>query len=284
MPSRRANTRWPASWTAMSSPRPTTVNRMESTARQCTRCIPAAQELRSATDLGFAEANPPRLSASAFCSLPGSSKLAALSGFGPAEVVAQDLGVVEAEVLPGDVGFGAPARVLRVVAGLQRAGADPAGVHRRDGVLARVPPRVGVGEELLDQLHLEAGLLARLAPAGAAQLLAIVHEAARQGPAARLVLAQDEHYPPVGAGDDGVRGGQRVLVLGHQGVISPPGVAGTAGVSAGFCQRPSSAWLKSARQNGFCAPSSPCSRSRETASAVRAASTLPSEASTWAIS
>src|SRR5713101_1249341 len=50
IPSRRASTRWPASWAAMSSPRPTMVNTMESTARQCTRCIPTAQELRSAAD------------------------------------------------------------------------------------------------------------------------------------------------------------------------------------------------------------------------------------------
>src|SRR5882672_351601 len=50
MPSRRASTRWPASWAAMSNPRPTTVKRMESTAGQCTRCIPGAQELRSTAD------------------------------------------------------------------------------------------------------------------------------------------------------------------------------------------------------------------------------------------
>ena len=137
--------------------------------------------------------------------------------------------MVEAEIVPGDLGFGVPARILRVVGGRERAAADAAGIDGRDGVLARIPPGVGVGEKLLDELDFEACLLACLAPAGVAQLLAMVDEAPRQRPAARLVLAQDEHHTPVGPRDDRVGGGQRVLVLGHQGVINPPVVGGAAG-------------------------------------------------------
>src|SRR5712692_1698436 len=269
IPSRRASTRWPASWAAMSSPRPTMVKAMESTARQCTRCIHRAQDLRSA-----AYANCPR---------NDGSDLSPLAGPGPVEVVAQDLGVIEAELFPGDLGFGVPARILRVVRGLERAAAHFAGVDGGDGVLARIPLGVGVGEQLLDQLDLEPRLFPRLPLAGAAQLLAMVDEPAGQGPAPRFVLAQDEDHPAVGAGDHRVGGGQRVLAPGHQGVISPLGVAGGMGDSAGFCQRPSRARLNSARAKAFLGPCSP-GRSRETARAVRAASRRPSEASTWAIS
>src|SRR5437762_2874493 len=72
--------------------------------------------------------------------------LPALARLCPAEIVPQDLRVVEAERLPGDLGFRVPARVLRVIGGLERAAAHAAGVDGGDGVLTRIPPRVGVGE------------------------------------------------------------------------------------------------------------------------------------------
>src|SRR5262249_22314708 len=95
----------------------------------------------------------------------GASGPRALAGPLPVEVVADDPGVVKAEVRPGDLRFREPSRVLGVVVGLQDAAARAAGIHGRDGVLARIPPRVGIGEQLLDQLDVEAGLLARLPPA-----------------------------------------------------------------------------------------------------------------------
>src|SRR2546421_9058244 len=105
------------------------------------------------------------------------------------KIVAQDFGVVEAEVAPGDFALGEPAGLEGVVGALGvMARRNAAGVDSGDGVLARVATRVRIGEKLRDELYLEARLLFRLAPAGRADLLASVHEPARDGPAVRLVL------------------------------------------------------------------------------------------------
>ena len=44
------------------------------------------------------------------------SSLTAVAGVGPVEIVPEDVAVVEAEVVPGDFGFGEPARLFGVVA------------------------------------------------------------------------------------------------------------------------------------------------------------------------
>src|SRR5438067_7487364 len=106
--------------------------------------------------------------------------------------------MVEAEIVPGDLGFGVPARILRVVGGRERAAADAAGIDGRDGVLARIPPGVGVGEKLLDELDFEACLLACLAPAGVAQLLAMVDEAPRRPPPGGPVFRRMRNTRPSG--------------------------------------------------------------------------------------
>src|SRR2546423_1456493 len=160
-----------------------------------------------------------------------------------------------------------------------RACFRPAGIHGGNGVLARIPPRVRVGEQLRDQLDFEAGFLPGLAPAGDPNLLAPVDEAAGDGPASRLVPAQDEDDAAIRSGDDRIGGGKRIALLLAHGVTSPDGVAGRG---AAFCSiRPLSACVKSARQNGFIAS---FSSARDTASAVRAASGRSSEARTWPIS
>ena len=63
-----------------------------------------------------------------------------------------------------------------------------------DGVASRVALGVGVGEELLEQLDLEAGLLSGLADAGGLEHLAQVDEPAGQGPLAgeRLQVPLDQ--------------------------------------------------------------------------------------------
>jgi hypothetical protein len=82
-----------------------------------------------------------------------------------------------------------------VVGGL-RLSPGPGDEDRRDGVKARVPGRVGVGAELAEELDLERGLLAGLPERGRLEGLAVVDEAARQGPARRRVLALDEDDAP----------------------------------------------------------------------------------------
>src|SRR2546430_3600646 len=206
---------------------------------------------------------------------------AAFAGVDPAEVVAQDLGVIETECPPGNFDFAEPARLGGVVGGL-RLGCRlrPAGIHRGDGVLAGVAPGIGIGEELRHQLDVEARLFLRLAPAGGADLLARIDEPARERPAPRLVLAQDEDDAPVRTRDDPVRGGQRILVLlrGAHGVTRPEGDCSGGGA---FSTRPWREWVNNARQKELAAS---LSRARETASAVRAASSRFSPASTCAIS
>src|SRR5205807_7382897 len=67
----------------------------------------------------------------------------------------------------------------------------------------------------------------------------------------------------------------------HHGVTNREGSAGGGAGGRGFSSD-SSAWLKSALQKGFDAPSG-MGRARATAAAVRAASMRPSPASTCAI-
>jgi len=138
-----------------------------------------------------------------------------LAGLPVAEVVPQDLAVVEAQLRPRHLRFAEPARVLGVVGGLQLPAAHLAPVDGGDGVLPGIALRVRVGEELLDQIDVEARLLLRLADAGASDLFAVIDEAAGDRPAVGNVLAEDEDDPAVAALDDRVRGGKRVLVLGH---------------------------------------------------------------------
>src|SRR5207245_10677865 len=193
----------------------------------------------------------------------------------------QHLGGTETECPPGTLGFADPARLGGVVVGLRlRVRLGPAGIHRGDGVLAGVAPGIGIGEELRHQLDVEACLFLRLAPAGGADLLAPITAPARKRPAPRLVLAQDEDDSPVRTRDDRVRGGQRVLVLlrSAHGATRPEGDCSGGGA---FSTRPWREWVNNARQKELVAS---LSRARETASAVRAASSRFSLASTCAIS
>src|SRR3954462_3630604 len=209
-------------------------------------------------------------------------ELPALSGFSVAEIVPEDFAVVEAELRPRYFRLAEPARVLGVVRGLQGAAPDLAPVHGRDGVLAVVALRIGVGEELLDQIDVEAGLLLRLADAGLPYLFPVIDESAGDGPAVRDVLPQDEHDAAIAAVDDGVRGRERIAMLGHQGGRMRPELAGRGGCRprANRCSR---AWTKRPRPNDLLAGSSR-PRARETASAIRAGSIRFSMRRTWAIS
>src|ERR1700694_4697468 len=242
--------------------------------RRCRFHPPRANPPR--TDLSEARASPRRCRRSPGLDPPP------LAGADPAEVVAQDLRVVKAELPPRDLALAEPARFLRVVARLRLGpGGHPAGVHGGDGVLARIAARIRIGEELRDQLHVQSRLLLRFPAAGGAELRSPVHEASRERPPERLVPAQDEDDPAVGAGDDRLGGGDRVAVprLGAHGITSPDGVGCGWEV---FCSRRScTACVKSARQNGLVAS---FSNARATASAVRAASSRFSEARTCAIS
>src|SRR5258708_37385916 len=138
MPIKRARTRWPASWAAMRSPRPTMATRMA-----MSRGSIAHASVRRRTYV-----------------VRRRSESAAFACAHPDEVVAQDLGVVEAERVPRDLALGEPARLRRVVGPLRlRAGLGAAGAGRGNGVLPRVAARGRVPEELPAQLHLEARLL-----------------------------------------------------------------------------------------------------------------------------
>src|SRR5207248_598120 len=156
--------------------------------------------------------------------------LPSLSRLPVAEIVPQDLAVVEAQFRPRHLPLAEPARVLRVVGGLQRSATHLAPVDGGDGVLARVAPRIRVDEELLDEVDVETGLLLRLAHARLADLFAVIDESSRDRPAVGDVLAQDEHDAAVAAVDDRVRGREGVVVLGHREVFSgrpdQPGAGG----------------------------------------------------------
>src|SRR5438128_647027 len=215
------------------------------------------------------------------CSVAAALEAAAFAGVDPAEVVPQDLAVIEREGPPGNFGFAEPACLGGVVVGLRlRSRLHPAGIDGGDGVLARIAPGIGIGEELHDQLDVETGLLLCLAPASAPDLLAPIDEPARERPAPRLVLTQDQHDAPVRTGDDRVRGGQRVLLLRRAHRVTSPQGDGCGGGALGS-RRPWREWVNRARQKELVAsvPSA-----RETASAVRAASRRRSLASTCAIS
>src|SRR5438128_114749 len=135
----------------------------------------------------------------------------------PLEVVAQNGGVVEAQLRPGHLVFREPAGVGSVVAALRNgARLRLAGVDRADVVLPRVALRVRIGEELADQLDLQAGLFARFASAGALERFAFVDVAAGDGPAVRRVLAPDEDDAAIGPGDDRIGGRLGVPVIGHE--------------------------------------------------------------------
>ena len=105
----------------------------------------------------------------------------------------------------------------RVVGGLRLA-LGPGDEHGRDGVEARVASGVGVGAELAEELDVERCLLAGFPDRGRLERLAVVDEAAGQGPAGRGVLALDEDdappFPAVHDFDDDVDGGHGVAELG----------------------------------------------------------------------
>lgn len=107
-----------------------------------------------------------------------------------------------------------------VVAGPGSA-AGPGDEHRRDRVQAGVPPRVGIGPELAEELDLERSLLAGLADGRLLERLPVVHEAAGQGPAGGRVppIDEDDARPgPAGPDlDDDVDGrdGVAVSAAGH---------------------------------------------------------------------
>ena len=82
---------------------------------------------------------------------------------------------------------------------------------------ARVASGVGVGVELAEELDVERCLLAGFPDRGRFKRLAIINEAAGQGPTGRGVLALDEDdAPPFPAGhhfDDDIDGGHGIAEL-----------------------------------------------------------------------
>ena len=64
--------------------------------------------------------------------------------------------------------------------------------HRRDRVQARVPVRSGVGPELADELDRKGRFFAGFPDGGRFERLAVVDEAAGEGPAGGRVLPLDE--------------------------------------------------------------------------------------------
>ena len=112
------------------------------------------------------------------------------------------------------VGHDRPAGVV-AAAGPARG---PGHEHGRDRVKAGIAGGVGIGPELADELDLEPGLLAGLARGGRFEGLAVVDEAAGQGPAGRRVEALDEDDAPAAAAgrdlDDDVDGRHGIAELG----------------------------------------------------------------------
>jgi hypothetical protein len=127
-----------------------------------------------------------------------------------------------------------------VVAGLRRA-CGPGDEDRRDGVEARVPPGVGIGEKLAEELDLERCLLAGLADRGRLERLAVVDEAAGEGPAGRRALALDQDDAALRSAvpdlDDDVDGGHGVAVSFAAHSVTRPGGA-IVGVPLAACQSP----------------------------------------------
>jgi len=84
----------------------------------------------------------------------------------------------------------------------------------RDGVEARVAGGIGIGPELPDELDVEGRLLAGFPDGGRLERLAVIDEAAGQGPAGGRVLALDEDDAAPAAAvpdlDDDVDRGERV--------------------------------------------------------------------------
>ena len=78
---------------------------------------------------------------------------------------------------------------------------------------ARVTVRARIHAQHAQQFHIETGLLAHLAHGGMFHLLAVVHEASRQGKAVRLVDTFDDHHAPFGIIDDHIRGGRGIQIL-----------------------------------------------------------------------
>src|SRR3990167_948975 len=99
------------------------------------------------------------------------SDLPAFPGALVGQVVAHDGGVIEDELAQGEGVEGERLGFRGVVAALGVA-LGPADVDGADGVLSRIARGVGIGEELLGEVHLEARLLAHLAHAGGVQGLA----------------------------------------------------------------------------------------------------------------
>ena len=106
--------------------------------------------------------------------------------------------------------------VSGVVAGLRRA-FGPGDENRRYRVQPGVSRGIGVGVELAAELDVELCLLAGFPDRGRLERLAVVDEAAGQGPAGRGVLALDEDdappFPAVHDFDDDVDGGHGVAKL-----------------------------------------------------------------------
>lgn len=87
----------------------------------------------------------------------------------------------------------------------------------RDGVEARVPRGVRIGAELSEEIDLERGLFAGLPAGGRLERLAVLDEAAGQGPPGRRVAALDEDDAPAAAApdlDDDVDGRDGIAELG----------------------------------------------------------------------
>jgi hypothetical protein len=113
------------------------------------------------------------------------------------------------------------------VVGAPRIAPGPGQEDCRDRMEARVPCRVGVGAELGDEFDIEGRFLAGLADGGRLEGLAVIDEAARQGPAGRRVLPlnEDNAAPPAAVHDldDDVDGRERIAELGvgrHEAWIS----------------------------------------------------------------
>jgi hypothetical protein len=107
-------------------------------------------------------------------------------------------------------------RVSGVVAGL-RCAFGPGDEHRRYRVQPGISRGIGVDVELAAELDVERCLLAGFPDRGRLERLAVVDEAAGQGPAGRRVLTLDEDdappFPAVHHLDDDVDGGHGIAEL-----------------------------------------------------------------------
>lgn len=115
----------------------------------------------------------------------------------------------------------------------------PGQEDRRDGVEPGVPRRIGIGAQLAEELDVERSLLAGLPDGGGFERLAVLDEAAGQGPSGRGVLPFDEDDTAAPSAavdlDDEVDGRDRIAELGARHREDRPSAA-IVGACLDVCQ------------------------------------------------